>query len=125
MAQLYERFLKVLQKWPLNADYPPPLRSLPAHLRDQGKAAFSARGEFSGDTLQCEKRLSSLERLTTNQIARAYPRTQQTGALGLTSDQCVFALSDSYQKSLETSATTSLFQRIVSSFRQGSGKEKA
>lgn len=113
MAQLYQRFLKVLQRWPINAECPPPMRRLPEYIREQGKAAFSARGEFVGNQLECEKRLSTLERLSNNQVARVYPRSQLTGALGLTSDECLIALSDSYQKSLlETTSISSLFQGL-------------
>lgn len=78
-------------------------RSLAEYMREQGKAAFSKQGEFTGNVEQCEKRLVALERLTKGHWSQQYPRSRKSSALGLTSEQCRYALSEEYQKGLQSS----------------------
>lgn len=97
MAKLYERFVKVLQKWPVDPDSP--TKAVAELIRDQGRIAFSKQGDFQGNLKECDKRLSSLERITKDYWSKHYPRSRSNGALDLTAEQCKFALCQEAQKS--------------------------
>lgn len=118
MAKLYERFLKILQNWPLHLDYPLPLRSLAQHIREEGKVAFSARGDLVGKSQNCERHLKSLERISRGHWFKKYPSNRLTGSLGLTAEQCRFGLSEEYQQALNSSRIYSSFRTVISSVRK-------
>ncbi|KAL7297179.1 hypothetical protein TKK_0009592 [Trichogramma kaykai] len=117
MANLYKRYLRLLDKWPVD-----PLRDpkteFGAYLREQVKIAF-AKGDNSKieNKEECLKNLEALERLANNHYQKKYPITPtDKTASGLTLEQCQFVLSKEY---LDYAAKRKLgfFQRLGESVK--------
>ena len=95
------------------------------HIREQGKAAFTKQGDFTGNVQQCEKNLAALERITRNHWSQQYPRLRKSGALGITAEQCKHALSEEYQKELQSSRFALTVSAIKGAFLKNSQKTES
>lgn len=70
----------------------------------------------------CDRQLKSLERLSRNHWSQAYPSSRQFGALRLTSEECLVALSDDYEEYQDSSAITKAVSGVIAYFRGRSNK---
>ncbi|KAL7729661.1 hypothetical protein ACLKA6_007935 [Drosophila palustris] len=94
MSAQYQRFLKVLEKWP--AEKTKVGRDLGEQIRKKvtkltGSASLS--NEASADLT---KQIDALERLSLNVYAEKYPRQHESTATGLTAAQCSQVLSSEF-----------------------------
>ncbi|KAM8705899.1 hypothetical protein ACLKA7_010232 [Drosophila subpalustris] len=94
MSAQYQRFLKVLEKWP--AEKTKVGRDLGEQIRKKvtkltGSATLS--NEASADLT---KQIDALERLSLNVYAKKYPRQHESTATGLTAAQCSQVLSSEF-----------------------------
>ncbi|XP_034488704.1 ubiquinol-cytochrome-c reductase complex assembly factor 2 isoform X2 [Drosophila innubila] len=94
MSAQYQRFLKVLEKWP--AEKTKVGRDLGEQIRKKvtkltGSASLS--NEASADLT---KQIDALERLSNNVYAKKYQRQYDSTATGLTAAQCSQVLSSEF-----------------------------
>ncbi|XP_043068023.1 ubiquinol-cytochrome-c reductase complex assembly factor 2 isoform X2 [Drosophila bipectinata] len=93
MSAQYQRFLKVLEKWP--ADKSKAGRDLGEQIRKQvTKLTTSLEGGATNQELDLQ--IGALERLSSNVYIRKYPRTFDSTATGLTAAQCNQVLSSEF-----------------------------
>ncbi|EDV41563.1 uncharacterized protein Dana_GF17543 [Drosophila ananassae] len=92
MSALYQRFLKVLEKWP--ADKSKAGRDLGEQIRKQVTKLTSLKGGATDQGLDLQ--IGALERLSNNVYLRKYPRTFDSTATGLTAAQCNQVLSSEF-----------------------------
>ncbi|XP_068155522.1 ubiquinol-cytochrome-c reductase complex assembly factor 2 isoform X2 [Drosophila tropicalis] len=92
MSMQYQRFLKVLEKWP--AEKSKVGRDLGEQIRKQVTKLISL-GSISDDK-ELTRQIDALERLSNNVYAKKYPRTYESTATGLTAAQCNQVLSSEF-----------------------------
>ncbi|RZF40159.1 hypothetical protein LSTR_LSTR010111 [Laodelphax striatellus] len=96
MAGTYKNFLRLLEKWPIDATKKK--RDIGIHIREQLKLHFTASGELNPTISQekCDRRFVSLKRLVDNHHKNVYRRSATSSATGLTAEQCNSVLSDEF-----------------------------
>ncbi|KAK0087031.1 hypothetical protein PV325_001875 [Microctonus aethiopoides] len=100
MAGTYKNYLKLLESWPV--DKSKVSRDLGQYIRDQVKIAFS-KGDVATafDKTKCDRNYNILKLIASNHYGKLYPRTQNSTATGLTSEQCHIALSEGFGKFMQ------------------------
>ena len=94
MTAQYQRFLKVLEKWPL--DKAKVGRDIGEQIRKEVKSLTNPAGLTDEVTDQLAKKIDSLERLASNIYATKYKRTYTSTATGLSAEQCSQVLSSEF-----------------------------
>lgn len=100
MSVQYNRFLKLLEKWPV--DKSKVGKDLGAHLREH--LLKTTVGSTTINTVESEelnKQFEALDRLSRNIYAEKYPRHHSATASGLTPSQCSQVMSTEFLKSLQ------------------------
>ncbi|SPP83788.1 ubiquinol-cytochrome-c reductase complex assembly factor 2 isoform X1 [Drosophila guanche] len=100
MSAQYQKFLKVLEKWP--ADKTKIGRDLGEQIRKQ-VTRFS-NGLNSEADKDLDRQIDALERLSSNVYAKKYPRSYESTATGLTAAQCSQVLSSEFLQYLNDGA---------------------
>ncbi|XP_041451082.1 ubiquinol-cytochrome-c reductase complex assembly factor 2 isoform X1 [Drosophila obscura] len=100
MSAQYQKFLKVLEKWP--ADKSKIGRDLGEQIRKQvTRFSTSVNSEADKDL---DRQIDALERLSSNVYAKKYPRSYESTATGLTAAQCSQVLSSEFLRYLNDGA---------------------
>lgn len=94
MSQHYNRFLKLLERWPV--DQSKIGRDLGQYLRDQLKAVLGGTNIIAVNDERLLKQYQSLENIVSDVHQRAHPRTLKSTATGLSGDQCREVLSSEF-----------------------------
>ncbi|XP_058982506.1 ubiquinol-cytochrome-c reductase complex assembly factor 2 isoform X2 [Musca domestica] len=94
MSALYQRFLKVLEKWP--ADKSKVGRDLGEQIRKQVTNLSNPAALTAEVTAQITKQIDSIERLANNTYGRKYKRVYDSTATGLSAQQCNQVLSSEF-----------------------------
>ncbi|XP_043946898.1 ubiquinol-cytochrome-c reductase complex assembly factor 2 isoform X3 [Drosophila biarmipes] len=100
MSAQYQRFLKVLEKWP--AEKSKVGRDLGEQIRKQVTKLTSLEDGATEKGL--DRQIEALERLCNNVYAKKYPRTYESTATGLTAAQCSQVLSSEFLQYLNDGA---------------------
>ena len=90
---LFKEFVALFKSWPVDAAKTG--RCLGQHLRTKFSLAFR-HGELSEkvDNAHWSKVLDDLKPIANNEFMRKYPRDKQVGALGISSVECGYVLSN-------------------------------
>ncbi|KAJ6637993.1 Ubiquinol-cytochrome-c reductase complex assembly factor 2 [Pseudolycoriella hygida] len=99
MSVHYKRFLKVLEKWPV--DKSKSGRDLGEHLREQFKSILAESNINAVKSDNLDKQFEALDRLSRNIYAEKYPRIHNSTASGLTGDQCKQILTTEFLRYLQ------------------------
>lgn len=94
MSQHYNRFLKLLERWPV--DQSKIGRDLGQYLRDQLKAVLGGTNIIAVKDERLVRQHQSLENIVNDVHLKAYPRTLNSTATGLTGEQCREVLSSEF-----------------------------
>lgn len=94
MTAQYQRFLKILEKWPI--DKTKYGRDLAEQIRSQIKVPTNPAVLTNEDTAKLSKQIDALERLANNTYAKKYKRINNSTATGLTAEQCSQVLSSEF-----------------------------
>ncbi|EDV91290.1 ubiquinol-cytochrome-c reductase complex assembly factor 2 [Drosophila grimshawi] len=94
MSAPYQRFLKVLEKWP--AEQTKVGRDLGEQIRKQVTRLTDASSLSNEKTAELNRQIDALERLSKNVYAKKYPRRYESTATGLTAAQCSQVLSSEF-----------------------------
>ncbi|XP_037819624.1 ubiquinol-cytochrome-c reductase complex assembly factor 2 isoform X4 [Lucilia sericata] len=94
MSVQYQRFLKVLEKWP--AEKSKVGRDLGEQIRKHIKNLTNPANLTQEATDKITKQIDSLERLANNTYGRKYTRIYSSTATGLTAQQCNQVLSSEF-----------------------------
>ncbi|XP_041674711.1 ubiquinol-cytochrome-c reductase complex assembly factor 2 isoform X3 [Drosophila eugracilis] len=100
MSAQYQRFLKVLEKWP--AEKSKVGRDLGEQIRKQVTKLTSL--EDGATDKELSRQIDALERLSNNVHAKKYPRIYESTATGLTAAQCSQVLSSEFLQYLNEGA---------------------
>lgn len=98
MSQHYNRFLKLLERWPV--DQSKIGRDLGQYLRDQLKAVLGGTNIIAVKDERLIKQYQSLENIVNDVHLRAYPRSLSSTATGLSGEQCREVLSSEFLEHL-------------------------
>ncbi|XP_064549654.1 ubiquinol-cytochrome-c reductase complex assembly factor 2 isoform X2 [Drosophila montana] len=102
MSAQYQRFIKVLEKWP--AEKTKVGRDLGEQIRKQVTKLTDASSHNIETTAQLTKQIDALERISNNIYAKKYPRRYESTATGLTAAQCSQVLSSEFLQYLNDGA---------------------
>lgn len=94
MSQHYNRFLKLLERWPV--DQSKIGRDLGQYLRDQLKAVLGGSNIIAVNDERLFKQYQSLENIVNDVHLRTHPRLLNSTATGLTGEQCREVLSSEF-----------------------------
>ncbi|XP_073842551.1 pug C-1-tetrahydrofolate synthase, cytoplasmic isoform X5 [Musca autumnalis] len=94
MSAQYQRFLKVLEKWP--ADKSKVGRDLGEQIRKQVTKLSNPAALTADATARIDKQIDSIERLANNTYGRKYKRVYDSTATGLSAQQCNQVLSSEF-----------------------------
>ncbi|TMW47856.1 hypothetical protein DOY81_007060 [Sarcophaga bullata] len=94
MSVQYQRFLKVLEKWPV--DKSKTGRDFGEQIRRHIKNLTNPAELTQEATEKITKNIDSLERLANNTYGRKYQRIYQSTATGLSAQQCNQVLSSEF-----------------------------
>lgn len=98
MSQHYNRFLKLLERWPV--DQSKIGRDLGQYLRDQLKAVLGGSNIIAVKDERLVRQYQSLENIVNDVHRKAYPRSLSSTATGLTGEQCREVLSSDFLEHL-------------------------
>ncbi|XP_055619606.1 ubiquinol-cytochrome-c reductase complex assembly factor 2 [Toxorhynchites rutilus septentrionalis] len=101
MSQHYNRFLKLLERWPL--DQSKVGRDLGQYLRDQLKAVLGGSNIIAVNDDRLAQQHRSLENIVNDVHLKAYPRSLNSTATGLTGEQCREVVSSKFLECLNKS----------------------
>lgn len=101
MSALYKRFIRVLEKWPIEKTKAG--RDLGEHLREHVKLIFGSNSPVILEGNRLEREIEALDRLTKNIYQTQYPRKLSSTATGLTAEQCNQVLSSEFLEYLNDS----------------------
>ncbi|XP_053964359.1 ubiquinol-cytochrome-c reductase complex assembly factor 2 isoform X3 [Anastrepha ludens] len=104
MSAQYQRFLKVLEKWPV--DKAKVGRDLGEQIRKQVKNFTNPASLTTQANEKLSAQIDSLERLTGNVYGKKYPRRHTSTATGLTAEQCSQVLSSEFLQYLNDENVT-------------------
>ncbi|XP_037952266.1 ubiquinol-cytochrome-c reductase complex assembly factor 2 isoform X3 [Teleopsis dalmanni] len=94
MSAQYQRFLKLLEKWP--TDKTKVGRDLGEQIRKQVKKLTNPAGLTNEANEQLGKQIDALERISNNVYANKYKRIHTSTATGMTAEQCNQVLSSEF-----------------------------
>ncbi|XP_060650358.1 ubiquinol-cytochrome-c reductase complex assembly factor 2 [Drosophila nasuta] len=95
MSAQYQRFLKVLEKWP--AEKTKIGRDLGEQIRKKVTKLTGSEASLSSEaSADLTRQIDALERLSNNVYAKKYPRQYDSTATGLTAAQCSQVLSSEF-----------------------------
>ncbi|XP_075145799.1 pug C-1-tetrahydrofolate synthase, cytoplasmic isoform X3 [Haematobia irritans] len=95
MSAQYQRFLKVLEKWP--ADKSKVGRDLGEQIRKHIANSLANPAALTTETTaKITKQIDSIERLANNTYGRKYQRIYDSTATGLSAQQCNQVLSSEF-----------------------------
>lgn len=94
MSQHYNRFLKLLERWPV--DQSKVGRDLGQYLRDQLKAVLGGTNIIAVNDDRLVRQHQSLENIVNDVALKAYPRALNSTATGLSGEQCREVLSSEF-----------------------------
>uniref|UniRef100_A0A1L8DZW2 Mitochondrial nucleoid factor 1 n=1 Tax=Nyssomyia neivai TaxID=330878 RepID=A0A1L8DZW2_9DIPT len=100
MSANYRRFLKLLEKWPV--DKTKPGRDLGEHLREDLKVLLGREQEPGFKAEEFSRQLEALARVGGNVHTKSFPRNSKTTATGLTGEQCNQVLSSEFLEYMNT-----------------------
>ncbi|XP_059618230.1 ubiquinol-cytochrome-c reductase complex assembly factor 2 [Phlebotomus argentipes] len=100
MSANYRRFLKILEKWPV--DKSKAGRDLAEDLRDQLKNLLVREQETNFNAEKFTKELDALSRIEKSVHGKSYARNFKTTATGLTGEQCNQVLSSEFLEYMNT-----------------------
>jgi len=100
MAHVYEKYMKLLSKWPI--DPTKNKRDLGQFIRDKLKVHLDSGKVCSAeDQVRCLRTHELLNKIADNQHRIKYKRSYESSATGLTALQCKEVLSDDFLKYLK------------------------
>ncbi|GAB0093238.1 Ubiquinol-cytochrome-c reductase complex assembly factor 2 [Sergentomyia squamirostris] len=94
MSANYRRFLKILEKWPI--DKTKTGRDLGEDLREQLKVLLVREQQPGFSAEEFSKNLDCLSRISTNVHGKSFPRNSRNTATGLSGEQCNQVLSSEF-----------------------------
>lgn len=94
MSSQYQRFLKVLEKWPV--DKTKPNRDLGEQIRKHINILTNPASLTTEETNKITTKIDSLERLANNIYGKKYVRLRDSTATGLSAEQCRQVLSSEF-----------------------------
>ncbi|XP_038118178.1 ubiquinol-cytochrome-c reductase complex assembly factor 2 isoform X3 [Culex quinquefasciatus] len=94
MSQHYNRFLKLLERWPV--DQSKIGRDLGQYLRDQLKAVLGGTNIIAVKDERLVRQHQSLENIVNDVHLKAHPRSLNSTATGLSGEQCREVLSSEF-----------------------------
>ncbi|XP_055684421.1 ubiquinol-cytochrome-c reductase complex assembly factor 2 [Lutzomyia longipalpis] len=100
MSANYRRFLKILEKWPV--DKSKPGRDLGEHLREDLKNLLVREQEPGFKADKFSRELDALSRISSNAYAKDFARNSKITATGLTGEQCNQVLSSDFLEYMNT-----------------------
>ncbi|XP_055712429.1 ubiquinol-cytochrome-c reductase complex assembly factor 2 [Phlebotomus papatasi] len=100
MSANYRRFLKILEKWPV--DKSKAGRDLGEDLREQLKNLLQREQQSGFNPEDFAKQLDALSRISNNIHGKSYSRNSRTTATGLTGEQCNQVLSSEFLEYMNT-----------------------
>jgi len=105
MSLQYQRFLKVIEKWPaekskIGRDLGEQIRKLAKHF-----ATPSTNNTSNEANEKFNLQIDALERLSNNIYGKKYPRVRTSTATGLTAEQCNQVLSSEFLQYLNDDKT--------------------
>uniref|UniRef100_A0A914XB72 Mitochondrial protein M19 n=1 Tax=Plectus sambesii TaxID=2011161 RepID=A0A914XB72_9BILA len=100
-ARYYKRFMRLVEKWPKDS-YKNPQRDFAVQLREQVKLSFEKGSEAISniDTIQCEKRLQSLQEMVEGQHLKDFPHQYKTGMFGLEAEMLHLMTTDEMRENV-------------------------
>ncbi|XP_058457085.1 ubiquinol-cytochrome-c reductase complex assembly factor 2 isoform X3 [Malaya genurostris] len=98
MSTQYNRFLKLLERWPV--DQSKIGRDLGQYLRDQLQSVLGATNIIAVNDERLGRQHRALENIINDTHRCAYPRLYTSTGTGLTGDQCRDVLSSEFLASL-------------------------
>ncbi|XP_067643428.1 ubiquinol-cytochrome-c reductase complex assembly factor 2 isoform X3 [Eurosta solidaginis] len=104
MSAQYQRFLKVLEKWP--TDKSKVGRDLGEQIRKQIKELTNPASLNTEASDKLSVQIDSLERLANNIYGKKYQRAFTSTATGLTAEQCSQVLSSEFLQYLNNEKST-------------------
>jgi len=94
MSNHYKKFLRLLEKWPV--DKTKQGRDLGQNLRDQLQQILGGSSIITVNDSKLDSQFQSLENLVNNVYQKKYPRRFKSTSSGLTGEQCRQVLSSEF-----------------------------